>query len=105
MTPGPGISRDDALVVVRRAADTIASERGLTDLHVTADTVLIGDGAVFDSVGLVALIMEIEAMADDDYGIVISLTSDRAMSLRESPFRTLGSLAAFIEEVSGGGGG
>jgi acyl carrier protein len=60
-------------------------------------TILFGKDAVLDSMGLVNVIIDIESrFLDDD--IAISLTSEKAMSRRNSPFRTIITLAEFIHE-------
>ncbi|RZB29756.1 MAG: hypothetical protein SRB1_02036 [Desulfobacteraceae bacterium Eth-SRB1] len=61
------------------------------------DTVLFGKESVLDSMGLVNVIIDIESrFLDEDYEI--SLTSEKAMSRRNSPFRTISTLADFIGE-------
>lgn len=58
-------------------------------------TPLIGGNRILDSMGLVNIIVDIEtSFLDED--IEISLTSEAAMSLRISPFRTIGSLINYI---------
>ena len=47
--------------------------------------------------GLVNVIIDIESRFLDE-GYEISLTSEKAMSRRNSPFRTISTLAEFIEE-------
>ncbi len=61
------------------------------------DTTLFGKESVLDSMGLVNVIIDIESRFLDE-NIEISLTSEKAMSRRESPFRTISTLAEFIEE-------
>ncbi|HEY5957163.1 MAG TPA: hypothetical protein VIV60_11440 [Polyangiaceae bacterium] len=68
------------------------------------DTVLVGAGAVLDSLGVVSLIVEIEQRLEASHGISVTLANDKAMSQRNSPFRTVGVLAghllAMAEEAS-----
>ena len=67
------------------------------DEKATEKTVLFGKGSVLDSMGLVNIIIDIESrFLDED--IEISLTSEKAMSRRNSPFRTIATLSEFIEE-------
>ena len=67
------------------------------DIKANEDTVLFGNESVLDSIGLVNIIIDIESrFLDED--IKISLTSDKAMSRRNSPFRTISTLAEFIKE-------
>ena len=63
----------------------------------TEKTVLFGQDSALDSMGLVNVIIDIESRFLDE-GYEISLTSEKAMSRRNSPFRTVSTLAEFIEE-------
>lgn len=69
------------------------------DMEISADenTILFGKESVLDSMGLVNVIIDIESkFLDED--IEISLMSEKAMSRRNSPFRTISTLTKFIEE-------
>jgi acyl carrier protein len=72
--------------------------------EVTSDTILFGSDAELDSMGLVNVVIDIESTFQDQ-GYDIALASDRAMSRKSSPFRTVATLADFIleliEEASG----
>lgn len=59
---------------------------------------LFGDGSVLDSLGLVALVIDIEDGLRDR-GIAVDLASAHAMSRSQSPFRTADTLIDYI--VSG----
>lgn len=72
---------------------------GITE-ELTMDTHLIGRTRIMDSMSLVNTIVDIEtAFLDED--VEISLTSETAMSLRLSPFRTIGSLCDYIARQLG----
>lgn len=58
--------------------------------------VLFGKGSVIDSIELVSLIIAIEQAAQDCFGKPIALVDERAMSQKNSPFRTVGALADYI---------
>ena len=60
------------------------------------NTHLIGENRIFDSLGLVSFIVDIE-MKFLEMGCELSLTSENALSLKISPFRTVGSFCRFIE--------
>jgi acyl carrier protein len=60
------------------------------------ETVLVGSNAVLDSLGVVALIVEVEQRLEIDYSVSVTLANDRAMSQRNSPFRTVGVLSDYI---------
>jgi acyl carrier protein len=62
------------------------------------EVALIGKDARLDSLGLVNLIVLVEEKIQQRFGLGITLVDERAMSQSTSPFRTLGSLADFVEE-------
>lgn len=66
-----------------------------------ATTRLLGEQAVLDSLALVTMIVDLEQRFEDDLGIVLTLTDDRAMSRQRSPFRSVGALVAYLEELIG----
>lgn len=65
------------------------------------NTVLLGEDSVLDSMGLVNVLVDIESKLLDEE-IEISLTSEKALSRRNSPFRTVKILAEFIKEQING---
>src|SRR5687768_11317033 len=58
---------------------------------------LFGDGGL-DSMGLVRFIVLVEEKIQDLTDLEITLASDKAMSRRSSPFKSLGTLAEYIDE-------
>ncbi len=64
-------------------------------LEVSDDAAIFGPGSPLDSMGLVALLLDIEE-ALSSAGVSVSLSDDRAMSQSRSPFRSVPSLVAFI---------
>ena len=64
-----------------------------------ADAGLYGPSGVLDSLALVAFIVELEVMLEDEFGVAVVLANERAMSQKSSPFLTIGSLAGYAEEV------
>jgi acyl carrier protein len=66
-------------------------------LTVSPDAPLFGSGGQLDSMGLVALIIDIEeALSEAGYNMI--LTNERAMSGTRSPFKDVPSLVAYIED-------
>lgn len=64
-------------------------------------TKLFGNGGIFDSLALVALVVLVERNIRDRFGNSVSLADDRAMSQERSPFRTVGSLSEYAESLLG----
>lgn len=63
------------------------------------DTKLYGSNGLLDSLNLVNMISEIEVTISDELDANIVLTDEKAMSQNISPFRTVRSLAAYIEKL------
>jgi acyl carrier protein len=59
-------------------------------------TSLVGRQAVLDSIGLVTLVVDLEQRVESEHGAVIALANDRAMSMRNSPFRTVATLTDYV---------
>ncbi len=80
--------------VVEEAQKTIPSA---AQLQPQPESPLFGDGGL-DSLGLVRFIVMVEERIDDRTDIELTIASEKAMSRKTSPFRTLGSLAEYIAE-------
>lgn len=63
------------------------------------ETVLLGPTAVLDSLDLVTLILSVEENIAKQTDISVTLADEKAMSRRHSPFRTVGTLAEYIDEL------
>tara|TARA_B100000686_G_C15842968_1_gene503557 strand:+ start:150 stop:455 length:306 start_codon:yes stop_codon:yes gene_type:complete len=63
------------------------------------NTVIYGCNSPLDSFALVNLLVAVEQNIEDEFDITIVLADDRAMSLEKSPFRTVISLADYIETL------
>jgi acyl carrier protein len=90
------LDRPMTVEIVTSALRDAVSQNGGDPSSVTEDTVIVGPGAVVDSIGVVSLIVDIEQRLEVDQGISVTLANDRAMSQRNSPFRTPGVLADHI---------
>jgi len=63
------------------------------------ETVLFGSGGRLDSLGLVNLVVALERNIQAEFDRPISITDERAMSQKNSPFRTVESLADYITSL------
>jgi len=70
-----------------------------SQLDILSDAPLFGDGGFLDSIDLVNLIVEIENSVNDSFGVSVALADERAMSRRNSPFRNMPALTAFVKEL------
>ena len=92
-----GFNRDTALTVVLSSLRELLTQNG-DEMPAPFDesVVLVGKEAVIDSLGVVSLIVEIEQSLETGHDISLTLANDRAMSERNSPFRSVGVLTDHI---------
>jgi acyl carrier protein len=91
------LARSDAYDIVLQSLNEVFAQGGTPPpASVTEDTVLVGTEAVLDSIGVVQLIVEVEQRVEQNHGISVTLANDKAMSARNSPFRTVGVLADHV---------
>lgn len=99
------IERSAALKIVIASIQEVFAQTGMPAASaLTEDTVLVGKDAVLDSLGVVSLIVEVEQRVESEHNASVTLANDKAMSARNSPFRTVGVLTdhvvAMVLEVS-----
>jgi acyl carrier protein len=90
------LDRSVALGIVLSALREAVDQNGGDPASVNDDTVIVGPGAVIDSIGVVSLIVDIEQRLEMEHQVPVTLANDRAMSQRNSPFRTPAVLADHI---------
>ena len=83
---------------IKAIVDRIAAEFGVP-AQPGEDAPLYGAGSALDSFAFVTLIIAVEQALEDELGVSVTLVDDRAMSQRNSPFRTTGTLVEYIERI------
>lgn len=85
-------------LIVSTTSD-LAAEQGfeVTD-GLSADTRLFGEQGLLDSLALVALVIAVEQAVEDKFGVRVELADDKALSQKNSPYRTIGTLAAYAAQ-------
>ena len=68
-------------------------------LEKSPETVLFGKSSRLDSLGLVNLVVGIEQRVGDEFGVAVMLANEKAFSQKSSPFRTVGSLAEYVDAL------
>jgi len=63
-----------------------------------ANTPIFDGDESLDSLSLVSLIVDIEARVEDTYATEVVLASEKAMSMQNSPYRSVSSLTEFVLE-------
>lgn len=91
------IARKDAYEIVIASLNEVFAQTGMpAPESLGEDTVLVGADPVLDSLGVVQLIVEVEQRVEQGHNISVTLANDKAMSARNSPFRTIGVLADHV---------
>ena len=102
-------TEEEILRLIYGAIDEVNASRPAEErFEATVTSILYGDDGLLDSLALVSLIVLTEDLVNDAFDTALTLADARAMSMERSPFRTVGSFAAFIvqrleEERSPGG--
>lgn len=91
------IARKDAYDIVVESLREVFAQNG-TDApaEIGEETVLVGADPVLDSLGVVQLIVEVEQRVEQRHGVSVTLANDKAMSQKNSPFRSVGVLADHV---------
>lgn len=90
-------TEEKVFALIRDAVRELNAELGYEHLEdVSLDTAIFEGDLALDSLSLVTLIVDIEARVSDAFEKNVSLASEKAMSMRNSPYRTVGSLVDFI---------
>ena len=88
---------ENIIAAIYRAVDWINGELPPDRQLIKApETRLLGSQSVLDSMHLVSLIVAIEREVEDIFGVTLTLVDERALSMKESPFRSIQSLADYI---------
>lgn len=67
-------------------------------LEVSSTATIFGPGSSLDSLGLVGLLIDVEESLRD-LGFDVTLSDERAVSQRSSPFRNVQTLTAYITSL------
>jgi len=69
------------------------------DNSLNDDTPIFGTKGNLDSLGLVSFLVNLEQNIEDKYGIPITIADEKAMSLKNSPFRTINTLSEYLNGI------
>ena len=71
-------------------------------LELSEDTKLFGSNSKLDSIGFVNFIVDVEQRVNDTFDTDVILMDEKAMSLKNSPFKDVKALTEYIETLLGG---
>jgi len=92
--------RDRALKVIFSAFDLLNSDKDSSGKLVKSEeTTLFGHGAGLDSFELVGLILSIEGKIAEEFGVIVTLADEKAMSQKSSPFRNVATMANYVVQL------
>lgn len=90
------MTKDEILSLITAVVEDLKDEREVASRDsINESMVLFGREGIFDSLGLVSLLVDVEQKIED-LGIPITLGDERAVSQKHSPFRTVQSLADYV---------
>lgn len=65
-------------------------------IQFSEQTLLYGQSSPLDSVDLVNLLLAIEEQLEDEHDISFTIANEKAMSMRNSPFKTVSTLIDYL---------
>jgi acyl carrier protein len=68
-------------------------------LEKTPETVLLGKSGKIESIDLVNILVATEDYLEEEFSIPISITDEKAVSEKNSPFKTIETLSDFISDL------
>ncbi len=90
----------DILGLVYSAIDDVnAQSADGTTIEKKPETRLLGGSSGLDSLTFVNLIVALEEQIQNRLGQSVVLVDEGSMALQEHPFRTVGSLADYVEKI------
>jgi D-alanine--poly(phosphoribitol) ligase subunit 2 len=94
------MNKDKIVNVIFDSVDEFNEQVEETQRLVKANnTVLFGESGNLDSLGLVNFIVATEQKIEEVFDVSLTLADEKAMSQRNSPFRTIETLAEYISEL------
>jgi len=67
-------------------------------LKKSTGTILSGEGAQLDSLGIINFVVAVEQEIEDEFHTIITLTDDTVLAAADEPLRTIDSLADHLVE-------
>lgn len=85
--------------IIYSSIKEINDEMDSLNLSKNRETILFGPDSKLDSMGLVQFISILEDKIEEAQGEYYPLADEKAMSMSESPFKTVGSLENYIKSL------
>ena len=92
--------KEKILNCIYKAVDEVNEElEADKQLAKSPDTVLLGESGQLESIDLVNILVATEDYLEEEFAIPISVTDERAVSEKSSPFKTIDTLCDFISNL------
>ncbi len=94
------LGKEQSVAIVTSAVKSQLELDGEQPGEIGEGSALLGEEALVDSLGLVNVIIDVEQALLSDHGVSIIVVDERAMSLANSPFKTVSTLADYVVELA-----
>jgi hypothetical protein len=99
--PSVELTKDNVMQTIFSALDEVNAGRNPEQqLKKHDQSILFGPEGQLESLELVGLILSVERKIAQQFGVAVTLADERAMSERNSPFRTVERLADYVTMLS-----
>lgn len=89
----------EMLVILQDTLDGHVLEEAGESVRATPELTLIGETAAVSSMALVSFIADVESTLMERHNLQLTLVSERALSRKKSPFRSVDALAEYVVEL------
>lgn len=89
----------DMLELLQGTLDSHVLDEGGDAARATPELILIGESAAVTSMALVSFIADVESTLQEKHNLTVTLVSERALSRKKSPFRSVDALAEYVVEL------
>lgn len=89
----------DMLELLQGTLDSHVLDEGGDAVRATPELILIGESAAVTSMALVSFIADVESTLQEKHNLTVTLVSERALSRKKSPFRSVDALAEYVVEL------
>ena len=79
--------------------ETVELLPGNISFEENRETTLFSSDGILDSLGLVTFLVNLEQKISDEFDLQITIADEKAFSIKNSPFKSIGSLADYIESM------
>jgi acyl carrier protein len=94
-------TKEKIIDIIYKVIDEVNEDRFADENQIikSLDTRLFGGDSIIDSLGLVHLIVLIEEKVNEEFDLTLIIADERAMSQRNSPFKSVDTFADYILEL------